>query len=305
MNSIARNSRGRSSGRGAGLLLKSALIFALVCTSCLPNWLLGIEDEDGGCNTDTYHLGFPVLARALASYHPTLDALQGRQADSVYIGDSLVAFWPPAPHPAGHPWNLEGPAAATIQANPGTTTAHATNAANALNAQGAGLIINAGIGGNTSCDIAARAMQHVTAFRPRNIFTDGGGNDLILGVPEVTVQNNLTVYLTLLRGTNPDARIVFMGIPPTRVPQMTPARENINAVVRATLREIGNACYIDVDDYLAVRGIHGGPIRGDQTVDGIHWEPDAYIELRARADGAFAETSLTERNEIRGVECFE
>lgn len=234
----------------------------------------GSTGQSDSCDLKFYDFSNNFLVSFIAQQHSVVDLLvkDGRTADNVFTGDSLIALWPNA---------IENPFAGYMW-NDFTNLTH----------------VNSAIGGNTACDLIKRVTRHVTSFKPKFIFTDGGGNDLLHKVPGDIASKNISNYLKYLRLENPDARIVYLMIPPTISIFANRTKGNINTETKQLLSEFGNSCAIDMNNYLAIGGIEGSPIKLSLTKDGIHFVDSVYLELKKRTELAYRGI------DGKGVTCF-
>lgn len=248
-------------------LIIICLFFIFYSCSIKPN----ISDS---CDSEFYDISNNFLISFIAQQHPVVDLLvkNKRKANNVFTGDSLIALWVNATEDpfGGYMWNDF------------TNLTH----------------VNSAIAGNTTCDLIKRVNRHITSFEPKFIFTDGGGNDLLYEVPQDIVKINIINYLEYIRLLNSEALLVYMAIPPTRSKYLNLNKKIINDDVKDFLSLMGNSCIINMNDFLAINGIEGYPIKSHLTIDGVHWNDIVYQELKRRTENAFRRI-----NDI-GVQCF-
>lgn len=201
---------------------------------------------------------------SLLLYSTTFDkwTAEGRTADRVFFGDSIVQYWNLNPENfGGYDWMTD--------ANPKTN------------------VVNTGIYGDNICTLILRMRQHVTNFKPKFVFVDGGGNDLVQMVSITSIQESIMVYAQELRNQNPDAKIVYGAIPPTRIPYGNQNKKLLNGISNAMMQQIGNACFIDLYDVISKDGTEGSPIRDRYSYDSMHFTPDVYPLYKERVEQAF------------------
>lgn len=195
-----------------------------------------------------------------------------RKADYVYTGDSIIDRW-----------NV------LLEFNGGYNWMSDTNISN---------IVNVGIYGHTTCDLIKRQYYHVDPFKPKFIVSDGGGNDVLFGVNNEIVIKFVDIYIRQLRRANPDARIVYLLLPPSSIAFANNRKIEINKAITETIKDIGNACYVGMDDAIAENGIEGNPTKSEFVGDKIHFNFNAYPILKFRVDSALNNL------ETNGVFCF-
>jgi len=252
------SARGFAPGLRSRLLRALPFAFALTGLTSCANIL---QNEASGCTNSAYPENAPINAFLEGNVSPAVDALLAQQltASNVFFGDSLIEQWPgPA---LGGSFTFNDPAAAA-------------------------LTINAGVLGSTLCNLTRRIHRHVTPFQPESIVTAAGGNDLLIEVPAETVRVNLQDYFLLLRAQNPNSRVIYLEIPPSRLPRVgfEVQRASVNEYARWLASELDNFCYVRTGDLLGENqlGFVEGPLDPDKTTDGIHWKPEAYLPVEAR-----------------------
>lgn len=197
---------------------------------------------------------------------------QKRKPEYVYTGDSIIDRWNTLrEYDGGYNW---------------MTDANVSN------------IVNVAIYGHTTCDLIKRQYYHVDVFEPKYIVTDGGGNDILFGVDNEIITKFVSVYIHQLRKGNPKSRIVYVLIPPSSISFANSRKIEINKRIIGAIQDIGNSCYVSLDDAIAENGVEGNPTKGEFVGDKIHFNFDVYPILKFRVDNALNNL------ETNGVFCF-
>ena len=199
--------------------------------------------------------------------------IEGRTAKYIFTGDSIIDRWNALGEAdGGYRW---------------MTDANYTPTANTA------------IYGATSCDLIERESSNVSAFKPEYIVTDGGGNDILFRVNTQIVIRNVDSYIEILRRANPDAKIVYLLIPPSFIDFANYEKVSVNSSIKNTILNMSNACYVDLSGEIAENGIDGGALKKEFSADGdkIHFSFNVYPILKAKIDSAFNNLP------INGAEC--
>lgn len=198
---------------------------------------------------------------------------QKRKADYVFMGDSIIDRW-----------NL------LSEIDGGYNWMNDNNLSN---------VVNVGIYGHTTCDLIKRQFYHVDPFEPKFIVSDGGGNDILFGVNNEIIMRYVNIYIHQLRNGNPKARIVYLLLPPSSIDFANKRKIEINRQIRRSIQDIGNSCYVILDDFLTEYGIEGNPTKAEYIGDKIHFNLNAYLIVKYKVDNALNNL------QTNGVTCFD
>lgn len=165
----------------------------------------------------------------------------GRKIETVFSGDSLIAF-------------LEGAA----------MEGGREEFRNAL---------YTGIPGDRSDSFLYRMMDHVVRARPRNVVISISGNDVVQGCPPEITQRNREGIAARLKAAGV-GRILWLSLPPSSPPAATRA----HGTVLIENRNIKTLPVEYVDIYTPLVGQHG-MTKPQYFMDGGHIQPAAYHEV--------------------------
>lgn len=248
------------------------LIIILLITGCIPS------TQEDSCDTIYYKeyrknneqdfLTSLAYTKQFSEWRK-----QERHADKIFTGDSITAVWGTIYNdiPGGYDW---------------MTDTRITN------------VMNTGIPGNTTCDMIERYKAHVKDFEPEFVFLHVGGNDLVSNIPDNIILKNLYELFRIIT-YNKKVRLVYGGIPPTKVNFANDKKVELHNKIKKYLRkEIPNSCFISIDDYVAVNGVEGNRSKHEIEGDGIHFSPSVYNEYKKRVEAAFKDKQRT------GVICY-
>lgn len=235
----------------------------LVITPLMLLFLIHCSFKEDSCDSRIYDQDSTRFFRSIMALKYSNWADRGYTATTVFTGDSIVEEWNAinSIDSGGYPWSDD-----------------------LNNTQ----YINSGIAGDTVCGMIHRRNTSVNAFKPKYIFTDGGGNDLLVGASIDALRDNLSEYIHLLRQDNQEARIVYGAIPPSKSPVGNMIKSKINFYVRDNIvPATENFCYVDMNDFLAENGVEGNPIKDGWNIDSLHPNPAIFIEYKRRVELAF------------------
>jgi len=156
------------------------------------------------------------------------------------------------------------------------------------------LILNRGIGGDTSAGVLSR-IDSVTTLNPLAVFLMIGANDLqSLGYsPEQTSANWRSIIEALLR-TSPDTTIYTQSILPSRTPKFNRWSERVNEQVRS-LQNNNSVVYIDLrPDFL-----EGDVLRRNYTSDGLHLNGLGYLVWKKRINPLILELAMNQKTSYK------
>lgn len=104
---------------------------------------------------------------------------------------------------------------------------------------------NRAVPGNTACDTLQQLPATPAGAPDAVLISTYGGNDLLHGYPPATAIRNTTDLIEQTRGAWPAARIVGVGIHPTRVLSLADDACDVNVAVEARLSALTNTCSVD------------------------------------------------------------
>lgn len=137
-------------------------------------------------------------------------------------------------------------------------------------------IVNRGFGGSTIADVNRYADRIVFKYKPRTIVFYAGDNDLAAGRSPDRVVSDFQAFATSVHDRLPAARLVYLGIKPSVARwQLWPKMEEVNARIRAILRENPQFTYIDTAPPLL--GADGRPDARNFLGDGLHMNDRGYV----------------------------
>ena len=133
------------------------------------------------------------------------------------------------------------------------------------------LILNRGIGGDTSAGVLKRAAS-VAALQPAAVFLMIGTNDALKldYRPDDTIQKDRAIVQTILQGS-PGTKIYLESILPTRNPKFNRWSGNVNDGIRG-LADGNTVAYLDI----RAAFVDDGALNSNFTEDGIHLNGAGY-----------------------------
>jgi len=141
------------------------------------------------------------------------------------------------------------------------------------------LILNRGIGGDTSAGVLRRAGS-VAALKPLAVFLMIGTNDApALGYrPGDTVENHGAIARTILQ-ISPETRIYEESLLPSRVPRFNQWSDETNAGIRR-LADGKSVIYLNLRDAF----LENGKLSNRFTSDGLHLNGSGYLLWKQQVD---------------------
>ena len=140
-------------------------------------------------------------------------------------------------------------------------------------------VLNRGFGGSRMDDVLRYADRVVFRYKPRAIVLYEGDNDLQDGVTPARVAGEVAEFLSRVRTTLPQARVVCLAVKPS------PSRWNLadkvrqtNALLQAVVAQDTMATYVDV--YTPMIGADGRPRAELFRADSLHMTPAGYAVWR-------------------------
>jgi hypothetical protein len=134
-------------------------------------------------------------------------------------------------------------------------------------------ILNRGIGGDTSDGVLDR-LQEITRRQPKTVFLMIGLNDLMIGIPPRTVEENIKSIVSALSGSGikPIVQsILFVADDP----ELNTKIKTLNDALSRWCSN-SNITYVDLNSFLAP----DGKLLQHHTSDGIHLIGSAYFLWR-------------------------
>ena len=148
-------------------------------------------------------------------------------------------------------------------------------------------VLNRGFGGSRMDDVLRYADRVVFRYRPRAIVLYEGDNDLQDGVTPARIAGEVAEFLSRVRTTLPQARVVCLAVKPS------PSRWNLadkvrqtNALLQAVVAQDTLATYVDV--YTPMIGADGRPRPELFRADSLHMTPAGYAIWREAVAPALA-----------------
>lgn len=151
------------------------------------------------------------------------------------------------------------------------------------------VIVNRGIGGQTSPQMLLRFYSDVLGLHPKVVHILAGTNDLAGNTGPTTMQdykNNLSAMCDL--ATAHGVKVILGSILPTGTfpwrPDIKPASQIIE--LNAWMRDYAASHHLMFVDYHSVLRSADGAMRADLTHDGVHPHRGGYTLMKPLADGA-------------------
>jgi len=148
-------------------------------------------------------------------------------------------------------------------------------------------VLNRGFGGSRMDDVLRYADRVVFQYKPRAIVLYEGDNDLQDGFTPARVAGSVAEFLSRVRRTLPQARVVCLAVKPS------PSRWNLadkvrqtNALLQAVVAQDTMATYVDV--YTPMLGADGRPRPELFRADSLHMTPAGYAIWRDAVAPALA-----------------
>lgn len=140
-------------------------------------------------------------------------------------------------------------------------------------------VLNRGFGGSRMDDMLRYADRVVFRYKPRAIVLYEGDNDLQDGVTPARIAGEVAEFLSRVRTTLPQARVVCLAVKPS------PSRWNLadkvrqtNALLQAVVAQDTMATYVDV--FTPMIGADGRPRAELFRDDSLHMTPAGYAIWR-------------------------
>jgi lysophospholipase L1-like esterase len=142
------------------------------------------------------------------------------------------------------------------------------------------MILNRGIGGNTSSDVLGR-VSDVSTLRPKALFLMIGANDKqLLGLAPADTLRNYRAIIGAILQSSPDTLVFAQSILPSRAPKFNQFGEEVNRGIRQ-LADDKSVFYVDLRpafcdaDHLLARRY---------SYDGLHLNADGYLLWKRQID---------------------
>lgn len=130
------------------------------------------------------------------------------------------------------------------------------------------------VSGNTLCDMLEQIPSIFTPKPEYVLISTGGGNDAIRKIPEKLIIETGKQLILKLRNKYPKAKILLIGIHPTKLTYVNMVRNTINEALAAEVD-----CYINPDEYFEVSG--SGEPAPNELIDSIHYTREKTMELKS------------------------
>jgi len=146
-------------------------------------------------------------------------------------------------------------------------------------------VVNRGLPGDTTFNMASRFRRDVVQLRPRVVVTLGGLNDLSL-TPLPIIEQNLAVMAQTAREHK--IQVILATLPPARVVRTRDSQplassqsvENDSVpALNAWIRSFAAQNHYTLVDYYSVLSDERGAYREGLTTDGIHLTPAGYARM--------------------------
>ncbi len=140
--------------------------------------------------------------------------------------------------------------------------------------------VNSGISGDTTAGILERMDSSVYAYEPQVVVLLAGINDLLSGVDEATVIQNLLTIVADIHGHLPACRVIVQSVYPVHPWYGGEAAERIRTVNRAMAASAGEQDYRYVDVYTALKAAEGDSLDERYSDDGLHPNEAGYLAVQ-------------------------
>jgi lysophospholipase L1-like esterase len=136
-------------------------------------------------------------------------------------------------------------------------------------------IINRGFGGSELADSVRYADRVVIPYEPRLIVVYAGDNDIAVGRLSEQVVVEAERFVSRVRAKLPEARIVFIGLKPSRLRWTQVDRMRmVNTMLRAFCERDDAVAFVDIDGPML--GWDEKPRRELFVEDGLHLSTEGY-----------------------------
>lgn len=122
--------------------------------------------------------------------------------------------------------------------------------------------------GNKVCDMVTQLPAINTVYPQNVVVSTMGGNDIFDGVPNI--EESHRELFNALKERFPSARIIAIGIPPSKDAGMNSRRSAVNNSAIAVLQQVyqpSQFCYVDPEQVL------GNPPNPYAFLDDVHYSP--------------------------------
>ena len=136
-------------------------------------------------------------------------------------------------------------------------------------------IVNRGIGGDMTDLLAERIESNVLSLNPSTVILEIGGNDMIGGKCLGYIENNVKKIIEIIHRKNPETKIIFITVPPTRITELNEVVPVYNLFLYSlTLKK--NITVLDI--WTPMRETDSPTIRSEFTRfgDKIHFNEKGY-----------------------------
>ncbi|TGN20712.1 SGNH/GDSL hydrolase family protein [Leptospira idonii] len=109
-------------------------------------------------------------------------------------------------------------------------------------------VVNRAIGGDMTETLLERLDEDVLSLSPSTIIIEIGGNDMIYTKCLPETQANVEAIVAKIHSKQPSTQIIFIAVPPTRVPELNQIVPVYNLYLKDFAKEKKNVRYVEVWD---------------------------------------------------------
>jgi lysophospholipase L1-like esterase len=137
-------------------------------------------------------------------------------------------------------------------------------------------IANRGIGGDMTDLLLERIEQDALILEPKLVILEIGGNDLIQKKCLPRIESNIIKIHNLIAKRLPKAKVIHMGIPPTRVAELNMITPVLNSFLSTLPSQYPNVVFIDT--WNPMRDSNSPILQEDYSIPGdmIHFNDKGY-----------------------------
>ena len=141
--------------------------------------------------------------------------------------------------------------------------------------------VNVGFGGSKIAECVHFAPRIIQPFKPDTVVFACGGNDIGAGVSPEQVAKDFEEFVSAVRKTSPQCRIVFLSIKPTiKRLALREKEDKANALIKEICVKGERLSFVDVTADLV--DAEGKPKREMLVEDLLHPSHEAYVILAKR-----------------------
>ncbi len=136
-------------------------------------------------------------------------------------------------------------------------------------------VLNRGFGGSQIADSVHFAERIIAPYRPRTIVFYAGDTDLAAGKTPEQVLADFKAFVSKVRASLPEARIIYVGIKPSiKRWSLIDSVRKANTLVREAISSDARSVFVDVDSPMI--GADGKPRKELFVADGLHLSDEGY-----------------------------